>query len=108
MEKLAFENETLTENSLKALSAYTDMIECQCPAKMIALLREVRAFRDYTHDCIARYPEDKAVHHWLESAAVNIDKLLSATLVQLARLEGYVTGEDSIQKPAAPAGRPAT
>ncbi|WP_340104039.1 hypothetical protein [Rhodohalobacter sp. 8-1] len=80
----------ISEEAAKELQKHADMIECQCPNKLIDILRTVRDFIDYTDDCIEKYPEDRDTHKWLKSSAINIDQLLSTTIIQLARLEGFI------------------
>ncbi|NIV14896.1 MAG: hypothetical protein GWN62_27605 [Aliifodinibius sp.] len=72
------------------------MIECECPAKLMQILEQVRDFTKYTEQCIEKYPEDKATHKWLKSSSMNIDQLLSTTLIQLARYEGFINEDNEI------------
>lgn len=80
----------ISEEAVKELEKHADMIECQCPNKLVDLLRNVREFIDYTGECIDKYPEDRDTHKWLKSSAINIDQLLSTTIIQLARFEGFI------------------
>ena len=89
----------LTEPAMEKLEEYSTMIECQCPSRLVALLREVREFEKYTMGCIQRFPADAATHQWLANSALNIDHLLSSTLVQLARMEGFIGADNGIRKP---------
>lgn len=86
----------ISDQAIIELEKHADMIECQCPNKLIELLRQVREFRDYTTECIEKYPEDRDTHKWLRSSAINIDQLLSTTIIQLARFEGFIDGENRI------------
>ncbi|WP_186645936.1 hypothetical protein [Fluviispira vulneris] len=95
---LISEDGRLTDDTVHLLNQYSDMIECKCPEKLLQILTEVRAFKNYTHSCIELYPDDAKVHHWLKSSADNLDKLLSATLLQLARMEGFID-ENNVIKP---------
>ena len=80
----------ISEDAVKELEKHADMIECQCPNKLIEILQKVRDFEKYTEDCIEKYPEDRDTHKWLKSSAINIDQLLSTTIIQLARFEGFI------------------
>lgn len=80
----------ISEEAVKELGKHADMIECQCPTKLIEILQKVREFTEYTDACIEKYPEDRDTHKWLKSSAINIDQLLSTTLIQLARFEGFI------------------
>jgi len=80
----------ISEDAVKELEKHADMIECQCPNKLIDILQKVREFEEYTEECIEKYPEDRDTHKWLKSSAINIDQLLSTTIIQLARFEGFI------------------
>nr|BFD58182.1 hypothetical protein CKG001_02890 [Bdellovibrio sp. CKG001] len=91
---MIFDNGHITPEALAELSRHTDLIECECPAHLMAILAKVREFHDYTTECITKYPKDAATHIWLQTAAKNIDAMLSNTIVQLARMEGFVSEEN--------------
>lgn len=80
----------ISEEAISELNKHADMIDCECPHKLIQILKVVREFEEYTDECIEKYPEDKDTHVWLKSSALNIDQLLSTTLIQLARIEGFI------------------
>ncbi len=86
----------ISEEAVKELQKHADMIECECPARLIEILEEVRNFTNYTEQCIEKYPEDEATHRWLRSSSMNIDQLLSTTLIQLARYEGFINEHNEI------------
>ena len=86
----------LAPEATKELRKHADMIECECPHKLLNLLEQVRDFTEYTSECIDKYPEDQATHRWLKSSAMNIDQLLSTTLIQLARIEGFIDENNEI------------
>lgn len=88
----------ISKEAIEELQKHTDMIECQCPARLIQLLEMVRDFTDYTTECIDKYPDDEATHRWLRSSSLNIDQLLSTTLIQLARMEGFINEHNEIVK----------
>lgn len=86
----------ISEDAVNELEKHADMIECQCPSKLIEILEKVREFTKYTDECIEKYPEDRDTHKWLKSSAINIDQLLSTTIIQLARFEGFIDEENKI------------
>lgn len=86
----------ISEEAVEELRKHADMIECECPAKLMQILEQVREFTKYTEQCIEKYPEDKATHKWLKSSSMNIDQLLSTTLIQLARYEGFINEDNEI------------
>lgn len=86
----------ISNDAANELRKHADMIECQCPNKLLDILDVVRDFTRYTEDCIEKYPEDRDTHKWLKSSAINIDQLLSTTLVHLARYEGFIDENNNI------------
>ncbi|MFO7848246.1 MAG: hypothetical protein R6V27_16890 [Balneolaceae bacterium] len=86
----------ISKEAVTELEKHADMIECQCPQKLIDILQMVREFEEYTEECIEKYPEDRDTHKWLKSSAINIDQLLSTTIIQLARFEGFIDEENRI------------
>ncbi|WGL60114.1 hypothetical protein QEJ31_00665 [Pigmentibacter sp. JX0631] len=92
------QNGKLTKDSIQKLKDNADMLECQCPSKLIEIIELINNYEAYTDDCILKYPNDKTTHEWLKYSAININKLLSSTLLQLARLEGFLTDNNTIKK----------
>lgn len=86
----------ISEEAVQELSKHADMIECECPQKLIEILGHVRSFTAYTEECIEKYPEDRATHKWLKSSSTNLDHLISTTLIQLARFEGFINENNEI------------
>lgn len=86
----------ISEEAVQELSKYVDMIDCECPEKLIEILRKVRSFTAYTEGCIEKYPDDRATHKWLKSSSTNLDQLISTTLIQLARFEGFINEDNEI------------
>ncbi len=84
------ESQLLTKTGAEELVRRASVLACECPRHLITILEQVRAFQDYEQKCIARSPEDKETHEWLYLSARNLDQMLSATIVQLARLEGMI------------------
>lgn len=65
-------------------------IACECPGYLTRLLRQVRAFRQYTTNCIDQFPADIETHHWLAGQAEAVEKILFQTLVELLQKEGLI------------------
>ncbi|WP_138431192.1 hypothetical protein [Fodinibius saliphilus] len=86
----------ISEKAIEELKKHTDMIECECPARLMEILEKVRNFTEYSEQCIEKYPEDKATHKWLRSSSMNLDQLISTTLIQLARYEGFINEDNEI------------
>ncbi|REL38451.1 hypothetical protein DYD21_00420 [Rhodohalobacter sp. SW132] len=86
----------ISDEAIKELQKHADMIECQCPNKLMEILEMVRDFQEYTRECIEKYPDDRDTHIWLKSSAINIDQLLSTTIIQLARFEGFIDENNKI------------
>ena len=86
----------ISVEAVNELRKHSDLIECQCPNKLLDILVTVRDFTRYTEDCIEKYPDDRDTHKWLKSSAINLDQLLSTTLIQLARFEGFINGDNEI------------
>lgn len=91
---MIFNNGYLTPESLEELAKHTDLIDCECPTYLMDILAKVREFNEYTTDCIKKYPKDAATHTWLQTSARNIDAMLSNTIVQLARMEGFINDDN--------------
>ena len=93
----------LTNTALEQLDEKADMIQCECPTHLIEILRKVREFGAYTNSCIKKFPEDANTHKWLYGAAQNIDTLLSGTIAQLARHEGFINENNEFtERPVKP------
>ena len=87
---MIFDNGYITAEALKVFEEHADMIPCECPTHLMEILAKVRDFQAYTNECITKYPADEKTHIWLLKSAKNIDALLSSTIVQLARMEGFI------------------
>lgn len=96
MNILVEDGSQISEEAVKELRKHADMIECECPTKLMDILETVRDFTDYTTQCIEKYPEDRDTHKWLRSSSMNLDQLLSTTIIQLARFEGFINEDNEI------------
>lgn len=80
----------ISDDELVAISDAADVIACECPSYLVRLLQQVREFRRYTNDCIERFPEDAPTHHWLSQEAIQVEALLSQTIIELMRKENLI------------------
>ena len=72
------------------------VLECECPRYLVQLLTQVREFQAYESNCETQNPKDANIHQWLYASAKNLDQMLSATIIQLARMEGMIDEENRI------------
>ncbi|RYZ72606.1 MAG: hypothetical protein EOP09_02960 [Proteobacteria bacterium] len=96
MTKLEITNGRLSQSSVESLRANSDMLACQCPAKLLEILDLIRSFETYSESCIVDYPSDAKTHTWLKNQALNLDQLLCNTVIQLARMEGFVSTDNEL------------
>lgn len=82
MKLLEFSDEALIE-----ICTAANVIACECPGYLARLLRQVRAFRKYTSNCIEQFPEDAETHQWLISQAKQVEQLLVQTMLELMQKE---------------------
>ncbi|MBC7386236.1 MAG: hypothetical protein H7301_08775 [Cryobacterium sp.] len=99
------ENQLLTADAMVSLVSLASDLKCECPKHLVSLLSEVRGFTAHESQCIASSEKDRDTHEWLRQSSVNIDRMLSGTIAQLARLEGMIDSDNAIiQHPSAPDG----
>lgn len=67
-----------------------EVIACECPGYIARLLRQVRAFRQYTTNCIEQFPADAETHDWLAKQAKAVEEILFQTMVELMQKEGLI------------------
>jgi hypothetical protein len=67
-----------------------EVIACECPGYVARLLRQVRAFRRYTMNCIEQFPADAETHHWLAAQAAKVEDILFQTMMELMYKEGLI------------------
>lgn len=75
---------------------------CECPGHLVELLETAERFTEYQKKCLLEKPQDEHIHKWLQATSINIEHLISSTIVTLARLEGLIdeknefTGSDEL------------
>ncbi|MBD1862810.1 MULTISPECIES: hypothetical protein [Trichocoleus] len=86
----------LSDADLYAICEAADVLACECPSYLVRLVQEVRAFRQYTTDCIQQFPEDATTHHWLTGRAKQVESLLCQTIVELLQKENLIDEQDQV------------
>jgi len=87
----------ITENFLEELQKLATDVSCQCPGQLIVLLRAVQSFTEYQRNCLHQSPQDEVIHKWLESTSVNLEHIVSNTIVTLARMEGMLDDNNNLR-----------
>jgi hypothetical protein len=77
----------LSDETLLEICRAAEVIACECPGYIARLLRQVRAFRQYTSNCIEQFPNDTDTHLWLANQAQQVEDLLMQTMVELMKRE---------------------
>lgn len=86
----------LTEFATEELVRRAAILECECPRHLVDILRSVREFQQYEKSCKVNSAKDAETHEWLYQSAVNLDRMLSQTIIQLARLENMIDDQNQI------------
>lgn len=94
--ELLDEQQLLTSYAEQEIVRQASVLDCECPRHLALILEKVREFQKYELSCQNKSEKDRATHEWLYQAAINIDQMLSATILQLARLEGMIDDENRI------------
>ncbi|MEO0824238.1 MAG: ATP-binding protein [Cyanobacteria bacterium J06639_16] len=88
---------SLSNEGLIEVCMAAEVIACECPGYLARLLKQVRAFRDYTTSCIEKFPEDKETHLWLAEQAKKAEDTIYQTMIELMRKENLIDeSSDSI------------
>lgn len=90
------EEARLRPEAAEDLLKVASVIACECPRHLVELLNQVRKFKEYERSCQVTQAKDREIHEWLEGAADNLDRMISATISQLARMEGMIDEENRI------------
>lgn len=94
--KLLNENGILTQEAMEKFSKLGNSVSCECPAHLVELLKAVKEFTEYQENCLKEKPGDELIHNWLKSTSINLEHLLSGTIVNLARMEGFIDEKNQI------------
>lgn len=79
-----------TDEQLEAICESASVIGCECPSSLVQLLQRVRGFRDYTYECIDRFPEDRETHEWLTSKANHLETCISQIILEFLHRESLI------------------
>jgi hypothetical protein len=90
------ELQLLTDYANAEIVKKASVLDCECPKHLSEILAKVREFQIYEQSCILKNEKDRETHEWLYQAAINLDQMLSTTIIQLARLEGMIDSENRI------------
>lgn len=86
----------LTKEAMERFAKLGNNVSCECPAHLVELLKAVKEFTHYQESCLKEKPGDELVHNWLKSTSLNLEHLLSGTIVSLARMEGLIDEKNQI------------
>ncbi|MBC7691275.1 MAG: hypothetical protein H7222_05855 [Methylotenera sp.] len=94
--RLLNDSQLLTQYAETEIVKRASVLACECPSQLVLILARIREFQTYEQNCILKSEKDRETHEWLYDQAINLDQMLSATIIQLARLEGMVDSENRI------------
>ena len=86
----------ITKEALEALIKRASDVSCECPGHLIQIFQKVKAFTEYQKNCLNETPQDELIHKWLETSSVNMEHILSNTIITLARMEGMIDEDNNI------------
>ena len=89
----------LTDEAMEQFEKRGSSVPCECPEHLVALLRQAKEFTKYQQDCLLNDPSDKIVHEWLKTSSINLEHLISSTIVTLARMEGMLDDNNEMINP---------
>jgi hypothetical protein len=87
----------ITKEALEKLKKIASDVSCECPGHLIEIYHSIQAFTEYQKQCISQKPQDEMIHRWLESTSVNMEHILSNTIVTLARMEGMIDDKNQVR-----------
>ena len=86
----------ISDETLIEICRAAEVIACECPGYLARILRQVRAFRTYTTNCIEQFPQDAETHLWLTERAEKAEKLLYQTMIELMQKEELIDDSECI------------
>lgn len=96
MKSLLDERGVITKEAMAQLQAKSPNVSCECPDHLIKLLEAIQDFTEYQNNCLIEKPSDELTHQWLKSTSVNLEHLVSNTIISLARMEGMIDDDNNI------------
>lgn len=100
--KLVNQQGLLTPEAKRIFEKVGKNTSCECPNHLVGILEAAERFTEYQKKCLIEKPQDEHIHMWLKATSINIEHLVSSTIITLARLEGLIdennnfTGEDEL------------
>lgn len=88
----------ISQEALEKIIAKSTDVSCQCPGQLVHIFKSIQAFTEYQRNCINATPQDEQIHKWLESTSVNLEHIVSNTIITLARLEGMIDNDNQIRE----------
>lgn len=85
----------LTPEAIREFEKRALHVSCECPEHLLNILQSVKNFTQYQENCLVEKPSDITTHEWLKSTSLNIEHLLSGTIVNLARMEGLLDEDNN-------------
>jgi hypothetical protein len=95
--KLVDEKGLITQEAKEIFRKISKNTSCECPNHLVELLDSVQRFTEYQKNCVNQKPQDEYIHHWLHATSLNLEHLLSSTIISLARLEGLVDEQNQFR-----------
>lgn len=86
----------ISEEAIEKLLKKAIDVSCQCPGQIIDIYKQIQAFTEYQQKCLNQKPQDEMIHKWLQSTSVNLEHIVSNTIITLARLEGMIDEDNQI------------
>lgn len=88
--KLINENGLLTKEGKEVFKNVGKNTSCECPDHLVGLLEAAEKFTEYQKRCLKEKPQDEYIHNWLQATSVNLEHIISSTIITLARMEGLI------------------
>lgn len=86
----------ISDEAIERLKKRAPDVSCQCPGQLIEIFRTIQAFTEYQKNCLNAKPQDILIHKWLESTGLNLEHILSNSIITLARMEGMIDENNQI------------
>jgi cell division inhibitor SulA len=86
----------ISEEAIEKIQKRATDVSCQCPGQLVDIFRQIQAFTEYQQKCLNQKPQDEMIHKWLQSTSVNLEHILSNSIITLARLEGMIDENNQI------------
>lgn len=85
-----------SDDQLLVICEIADVIACECPARLVGLLREVRKFHQYTLGCIEKWPESADMHEWLAGKIKELESELADVMYEFMAKEDLLDEQGNL------------